>query len=64
MKSTMLRKSIDNPQPTCVIMVRFFRSELEVVSLRGACKEQKLNPFKHFVTGTGIGNQHGFITEL
>lgn len=46
MKRTMERKKMEKPQPIWVIMVRFFRSELEMVSLE-ACKNQKLNTFKH-----------------
>lgn len=46
MKRTMLRKNMDMPQPTWVMMVRFFRSELGMVSLR-VCKVERLNTFKH-----------------
>lgn len=41
MKRTMLRKKMDKPQPTWVMMVRLLRSELEMVSFRGVCKGAK-----------------------
>jgi len=41
MKRTMERKNKEKPQPTWVIVVRFFRSELDMVTLGGACKKSK-----------------------
>lgn len=43
MKRTMLRKSMDKPQPTWVMIVRLFRSVLEMVVFGGACTETNKN---------------------
>lgn len=39
MKRTMARKNMESPQPTWVMIVRFLKSESEMVSLRGVCKK-------------------------
>lgn len=41
MKRTAARNSMDKQQPTWVMIVSLFRSELEMVSLRGVWREEK-----------------------